>query len=113
MEAELVGSGVKARNGQTLVARPGQTIQYRWGSPGAASSYAVYNRVSGTDTCGWARSGYWPKGAEVYSNNGAAGRTTGVVQQCQVGATYEIVFRPSSATGFPLPEARVYIAIHQ
>ena len=111
LEAQIVGTNSIARNGQVLIVHPGNTIQYRWGSPGAVSSYGTYSIAAGSHTCSFPNFGYWPNGSNNFYNMQAAGGWVGVVDSCQVGATFEIVFRPSGANSAPLPEARVYISV--
>jgi len=105
LEGQNNNTGAVTRNGGTLVANVGQTIQYRWGADTAIEGYSQYRIVSGPNNCGWLNPGNW------ISPMAGAGGTVATVQQCQSGTTYEITYSPYTPSGYTLGSRNLFVRV--
>lgn len=106
LEGENYNTGGKAQNGQSLFARVGDSIQYRWGASSAVNGYSQYRIVSGPNNCGWANPGVWYN----YPMGGAGGWLASV-QQCQSGTTYEITYSPVNSFGQVIGTRNLFVVV--
>ena len=105
LEGLNIRTGLVAKNGESLVVYPGDSIQYRWSATGAFSATSSYRITAGPNTCGWATPASW------IANMQTTGAELATVQACQKGSTYEITFRPTNALGVSLGEQKLIVVV--
>lgn len=105
LEGLNIRTGVIAKNGESLLVYPGDSIQYRWSALGAVAATSSYRITAGPNTCGWVNPSAW------FANMQVPGAELATVQACQKGSTYEITFRPTNALGVSLGEQKLIVVV--